>query len=118
GETPSIAGELYGTTWRRDGDDDDPWSAEPAMQGRWQLGFIPATSEVYAISRRSGNESTVWLRARGFTDLEQAHRGLTALMQGHRLDPNPLISAAHVLSETARTSAAPAPGGTDDTVGT
>jgi hypothetical protein len=99
---PTIGGGRHGTAWRRDGDDEDPWSRERSVRGFWQLGSIPATGEVYAVFRHQ----QVWLLARGVTDPDQTHL-LTGLMRGHMLEPNSLLHAAHTAHHAARTATAP-----------
>lgn len=100
-DTAGIGGDLYGTAWRRDGDDDDPCSPVPSVRGPWQLGHIPATGEVYAARRCRHRRPLVWLLARGFTDPDQARHLLTRLMRGHMLEPNSLLHAAVAVHHAA-----------------
>lgn len=110
----NIGADVYGTAWRRDGDDDDPCSAEPSVGGPWLLGYIPATGEVFATRRCSYRPSLLWLLARGFTDPDQAHHLLTGLMRGHMLEPNSLLHAASAVHHAARPAPAqPGPGRQD-----
>lgn len=99
--TPGVAGEQFGVGWRRDGDDDDPHTDEPAVIGPWQLGYLPATGEVYATRRCHYLDEQVWLLGAGFTDPEVARGLLAGLKQGHMREPNSLIHAAHSIHDTA-----------------
>lgn len=110
----NIGADVYGTVWRRDGDDDDPYSAEPSVGGPWWLGYIPTTGEVFATRRCGYRPGLVWLIARGFTDSNQARHVLSGLMRGHMLEPNSLLHAASAVHHVARPAPVqPGPGGQD-----
>jgi hypothetical protein len=89
-----IAGEVFGVAWRRDGDDDDPYTDEPAVLGPWQLGYIPATGEIYASRRCHYRDPQVWLLADGHTDPDRTRRLLSDL-KPRMGEPNSLLLAAH-----------------------
>lgn len=101
GAVRPVAGERYGLSWRRDGDDDDPYTDEPAVIGPWQLGYIPATGEIYASRRCHYRDPRVWLLARGHTDPDRTRLLLSTLKQRHMAEPNSLLHAAQVLHNTA-----------------
>lgn len=89
----TVAGEVFGRQWRRDGD--DALDAAPEHSGPWQLGYIPRTREIYA-SRHSGYlTQQVWLLGKDFSPL-QAHEALTELEPRMR-EPNSLILAANTV---------------------
>ncbi|OLF07285.1 hypothetical protein BU204_35765 [Actinophytocola xanthii] len=90
--------------WRRDGDDDDPYTDEPAVLGPWQLGYIPATGEIYATRRCHYREPQVWLLAAGYTDPNRA-RQLLATLKRHMGEPNSLLLAAQKAHIAARSPA-------------
>lgn len=96
-----IDGLVYGTAWRRDGDD-DPYSPAPSVSGPWRVGYIPAIGEVYASRRRPARPPAVWLLARGVTDADQIHQQLTALRRKRMLAPNSLLLAATVVHHAAQ----------------
>ncbi|MDX8140529.1 hypothetical protein SK854_00275 [Lentzea sp. BCCO 10_0061] len=90
-----VAGEIYGEQWRRDGDDDGPYSQPLDRAGPWRIGFIPHTGEVYA-SRHCGYlPEEVWLLGRDF-EAQRAHTTLDGLLPRMR-EPNSLILAAGVV---------------------
>ena len=91
-----LAGETFGVSWRRDGDDDDPYTDEPAVLGPWQLGYIPATGEIYATRRCHYRDPQVWLLARGHTNPERTRRVLSTLKR-RMGEPNSLLLAADTL---------------------
>lgn len=78
-----LAGETFGVSWRRDGDDDDPYTDEPAVLGPWQLGYIPATGEIYATRHCHYRDPQVWLLARGHTNPEWTRGVLGTLKTAH-----------------------------------
>lgn len=93
-----IAGVVYGEQWRRDGDDDGPYSQPLDRAGPWRVAFIPRTGEIYA-SRRCGYLSQeVWLLGSDF-EPDHAHDLLTGLMPRMR-EPNSVILAAGVVHAT------------------
>lgn len=89
-----VAGEVFGVGWRRDGDDDDPCADEPAVLGPWQLGYIPATGEIYATRRCHYRDPQVWLLANGHTNPARTRRLLSELKR-RMGEPNSLLLAAH-----------------------
>ncbi|MFD9701244.1 hypothetical protein [Lentzea sp. NPDC059081] len=92
---PGLAGEVYGEQWRRDGDDDGPYSRPLDRAGPWRLAYIARTGEIYA-SRRCGYLSQeVWLLGSGF-EPERARDLLGGLLPRMR-EPNSLILAAGVV---------------------
>jgi hypothetical protein len=103
GDQRVVAGEQFGVGWRRDGDDDDPDTDEPAVIGPWQLCYLPATGEVYATRRCHYLPPEVWLLGRRFVNAEQTRRMLSDLKQDMN-QPNSLILAAHAIEEAARRS--------------
>ncbi|MFC6091637.1 hypothetical protein [Saccharothrix lopnurensis] len=85
--------EEWGWAWRRDDDDDDLSAPlQPDRCGRWVLGYLPATEEIYAVLRGAGVPSQVWLLGRGF-DADTAHAVLDDLAP-RMAWPNSLIAAA------------------------
>jgi hypothetical protein len=95
-----VAGEVFGVSWRRDGDDDDTYTDEPAVLGPWQLGYIPATGEIYATRHCHYRDPQVWLLARGYTNPEWTRRVLSNLKR-RMGEPNSLLLAARVLRTAA-----------------
>lgn len=90
-----VAGDIYGEGWRRDGDDDGPYSQPMDRAGPWRIGFIPRTGEVYA-SRHCGHlPQEVWLLGKDF-EAQHAHTILDGLLPRMR-EPNSLILAAGVV---------------------
>ena len=102
GDAVGIDGPVYGTAWRRDGDDDDPVLPTPSVSGPWRVGYIPATGEVYASRRCRHRPPAVWLLARGVPDTDQTHELLTALRRRHMLAPNSLLLVAAVVHHAAQ----------------
>lgn len=105
---PTIAGQEWGRQWRRDGDDD--LDAEPPNRaGRWALGFLARTGEVYAVRRAGGLPWPVWLLAAGVT-AEQAGPVLTGLLPRMH-EPNSVVLAAELVENAvaARTTPHPVP---------
>jgi hypothetical protein len=102
GDRRVIAGEQFGMGWRRDGDDDDPDTNEPAVIGPWQLCYLPATGEVYATRHCHYLPPEVWLLGRRFVNPEPTRRMLNLLKRRRMNQPNSLILAAHVIEEAAR----------------
>ncbi|MFC4859193.1 hypothetical protein [Actinophytocola glycyrrhizae] len=95
-----VAGEVFGVGWRRDGDDDDPYTDEPAVLGPWQLGYIPATGEIYATRRCHYRDPQVWLLARGHTNPEWTRR-LLGTLKRRMGEPNSLLLVADALRVSA-----------------
>lgn len=93
-----VAGETFGVGWRRDGDDDDPYTDEPAVLGPWRLGYIPATGEIYATRRCHYREPQVWLLARGHHHPGRT-RQLLSTLKRRMGEPNSLLLAAHVVRD-------------------
>lgn len=98
-----VAGEMFGVGWRRDGDDDDPLSDEPALLGPWQLGYIPTTGEVYAVRRCHYRDPRVWLLARGHTQPDRTRHLLTVL-KNRMGEPNSVLLAARIAQATAEST--------------
>jgi hypothetical protein len=95
-----IAGEAFGVAWRRDRDDDNPYTHEPAVIGPWHLGYIPGTGEIFASRRCLYRDPQVWLLARGHTDPQRTRRLLRDL-QPRMNEPNSLLHAAHIVHTTS-----------------
>ncbi|WP_309111985.1 hypothetical protein [Saccharothrix sp.] len=94
---PAIDGvEAFGSQWRRDGDDDD-LAAGPEIDrcGRWALGHIARTGEIYAVLRAGPETARIWLLGTGF-ERHRAYSILEALMPRMR-EPNSVILAAEVV---------------------
>lgn len=102
GDQRVVVGEQFGVGWRRDGDDDDPGTDEPAVSGPWQLCYLPATGEVYATRRCHYLPPEVWLLGRRFVNPGPTRRMLSHLKRRRMNQPNSLILAAHVIEEATR----------------
>lgn len=88
---PIADADVFGEQWRRDGDDDG--SADHS--GKWLLGYLSRTGEIYA-SRRSGHlPQQVWLLGKDF-GAQQAHAILADVLP-RMPEPNSLILAAGVV---------------------
>jgi hypothetical protein len=91
-----IAGEVFGERWRRDGDDDNPYTDEPAVVGPWHLGYIPNTGQIYASRHCAYRTPRVWLLAHGHTDPDRA-RELLDELHPRMSEPNSLLYAAQMV---------------------
>nr|BFE51160.1 hypothetical protein GCM10017745_45870 [Saccharothrix mutabilis subsp. capreolus] len=104
---PAIDGvEAFGSQWRRDGDDDD-LAAGPELDrcGRWALGHIARTGEIYAVLRAQPTATRIWVLGAGF-ERQRGYSILEALMPRMR-EPNSLILAATVVHTVALRHARP-----------
>lgn len=97
--------EEFGTTWRRDGDDDSPHGSNPSLLGWWRVGYIEATGEVFATRRCPHLPEEVWLLGTGFTDGPECRR-LLADLEEHMGEPNSIILAAERVRDASPTTAA------------
>ncbi|GAA1308756.1 hypothetical protein [Saccharothrix xinjiangensis] len=85
--------EEWGWAWRRDGDDDDlSADLQPDRCGRWVLGYLPGTREIYAVLRAAGLPTRIWLLGRDFAP-DTAYAVLDDLAP-RMACPNSLIDAA------------------------
>ncbi|MEU0529187.1 hypothetical protein [Amycolatopsis tolypomycina] len=90
--------------WRRDpDDDDDPIGGDPALTGRWEVGYLEATTEIYAVRRGWGGiDEEVWLLSTGIPPGDA--RQLLDAAQPHRLDPNSLLLVVDIAAKHHRGS--------------
>jgi hypothetical protein len=122
---PILEAEMFGTNWRRDGDDTDPHAPPALRSGPWQLGYLPRLGEVYALRRCTHLPEQLWLLATvpshtsngtagavsdpAPADWPEGVRRHLAELTPRMAEPNSLILAAttvHLLTSTA-----PAQGG-------
>ncbi|MEU3625657.1 hypothetical protein BS329_38790 [Amycolatopsis coloradensis] len=103
--------EVWGTQWRRE-PDDRPGHLEPyGIVGTWALGYLPATQELYAVRRETGQPRTVWLLGRGFAVIEDVADVLAPILPTMRR-PNSLLYAADAVRASRRPRLVHPPGGT------
>lgn len=95
-----IAGSTYGSTWRRDGDE-DPREPDVDLAGPWSVGYIPATREVYAHRLCPHLPETVWLLA---SDMPTAIAHQLRALQRRMPQPNSLLLLARTVHAHSRTS--------------
>jgi hypothetical protein len=89
---PEVDAEIFGEQWRRDGDDDGPYTEPADRSGPWRVGYIPRTGEIFA-SRHCGYlAQEVWLLGKDF-GAWQARELLEGLLPRMR-EPNSLILVA------------------------
>lgn len=88
--------QVFGVSWRRDGDDDDSTAYAVRGIGRWRAGYIRPTGDIYAAYTPA--PAPVWLLGTGFSP-RQARTVLDEVMP--RMDePNSLI----LLADRVRTA--------------
>lgn len=85
-----VTGDVFGSRWRRDGDDD--LTGLPQHAGVWEAGFLTRTREVYAVRRSAMAVNEVWLLGSGLDPL--AARRVLAETQQRMPEPNSLILLA------------------------
>ena len=95
----TIGGLVYGESWRRDGDE-DPRDPEPDLAGRWTVGYIPDTAEVYAVRRCSHLPERLWRLGSNLpaTVTEELKR-----CQEQMREPNSLLLVAERIHHYPRT---------------
>ncbi len=101
--------EDFGRGWRRDpDDDDDPLGGDPELVGPWEVGYLPATGEIYGLRRGWAHRSVqVWLL--GGPMAPDAARRLLARAERHRLEPNSLLLVAQMTHQALREASGETP---------
>lgn len=93
--------EAWGTQWRREPDDRAGELEPDGIVGTWALGYIPATMELYAVRRETGQPRTVWLLGHAFATVDDVADILTPVLPGMRT-PNSLLLAAETVRAARR----------------
>ncbi|GAB3167603.1 hypothetical protein GCM10027258_93210 [Amycolatopsis stemonae] len=92
--------EEFGAHWRREPDDDPSELPPHYLTGSWVLGYLPTTTEVYAV-RRGDGPHTFWLLGGGFATLDEITGVLAPILPKMRC-PNSLILAAETIHAARR----------------
>ncbi|MDS0140585.1 MULTISPECIES: hypothetical protein [unclassified Amycolatopsis] len=102
----ALAGiEEFGAHWRREPDDEPSELPPHYLTGSWVLGYLPTTTEVYAVRRAGSGPHTFWLLGTGLTTLDEATSILAPILPAMRC-PNSLILAAETIHAARRSRAA------------
>lgn len=95
--------EQFGSTWRRDPDDQVNGLDPAAPIGTWTLGYLPATGELYAVRRSLLASQEIWVLGR-FTNPTEVADVLAPAIPLMR-SPNSLILAADLAHQAQRAPA-------------